>query len=276
MSLPVFATFQGGDRTLSRLEAAVRAKSLSNASGLTVVSVAKRTRLAGAYPRVRTRVASIPTPLDIAEWRRVDRLAARAQLGLDAQAFIAFNHARISIDRKGLDVLLQAWDRCPDGKLVVVGSGEDDEPFAELIGRSRAGTVDWRRSYVTDRIRTWLSAADVYVAASRIEGMPVAPLEAMACGLPVVATEAQGLSDIFAEGELSGGIAVPKDNPGELAAAVSRLRNDQDLRERMGRAARRRVEAHFSVQSVGRQLGEFIAPGRPTPEAPPRAYGDGR
>ncbi len=271
MSLPVFASFQGGDRTLSRLEAAVRAKSLNKARGLIVASLAERNRVAGAYPHLRTQVANIPNPLDTAEWRRIDRLTARAQLGLDAQTFIAFNHGRISIDRKGLDLLLQAWDRCPDGKLVVVGSGEDDEAFGELVGKSRAGSVDWRRGYVTDRqlVRTWLSAADVYVAASRIEGMPVAPLEAMACGLPVVATDAQGLSDIFPDGELSGGIVVPKDNPGELAAAISRVRNDHALRDRMAHAARKRVEEHFSVQSVGRQLGMLIAPGQAKLEAPP-------
>lgn len=262
MSLPVFASFQGGDRTLSRLEAAVRTKSLSKASGLIVASVAERDRLAGAYPDLQTQIANIPNPLDVAEWRRIDRLAARTRLGLDVQIFIAFNHGRISIGRKGLDVLLQAWSRCADGKLVVVGSGEDDEAFGELVGKTPAGSVDWRRGYVTDRdlIRTWLSAADVYVAASRIEGMPVAPLEAMACGLPVVATDAQGLSDIFIDGELSGGIVAPKDNPGELAAAIGRVRNDPGLRDRMAQAGRRRVEQHFSVQSVGRQLGALIAP----------------
>jgi starch synthase len=274
MALPVFASFQGGDRTLSRLEAVVRAKSLNKASGLIVASVAERTRLAAAYPQLRTPVANIPNPLDTAEWRRTDRQTARTELGLDDQTFVAFNHGRISVDRKGLDVLLQAWDRCAEGKLVVVGSGEDDEAFGELVGRSRAGTVDWRRGYVTDRqlVRTWLSAADVYVAASRIEGMPVAPLEAMACGLPVVATDAQGLSDIFIDGELSGGLVVPKNSPGDLAEAISRVRTDHDLRDRMGRAARRRVEAHFSVQSVGSQLGALIAPGEARLEAP--AHGD--
>lgn len=274
MSLPVFASFQGGDRTLSRLEAIARAKSLSQASGLIVASVAERDRLAGAYPNLRTPVANIPNPLDVAEWRRIDRLAARTRLGLDARTFIAINHGRISIGRKGLDILLQAWSGCGDGKLVVVGSGEDDEAFGELVGGYPAGSVDWRRAYVTDRdlIRTWLSAADVYVAASRIEGMPVAPLEAMACGLPVVATDAQGLSDIFIDGELSGGLVVPKDNPGELAAAIRRVKSDPGLRDRMARAGRRRVEQHFSVQSVGSQLGALFAPDQAAPEAP--VHGD--
>ncbi len=261
-SLPVFASFQGGDRTLSRLEAVVRARSLNNASGLIVASVAERDRLACAYPKLKTPIANIPNPLEVAEWRGSDRLAARAQLGLDAQTFVAFNHSRISIGRKGLDVLLEAWSRCGDGKLVVIGAGEDDEAFDALVKKARAGTVDWRRGYVTDRalIRTWLSAADVYVSASRVEGMPVAPLEAMACGLPVVATDAQGLSDIFAEGELSGGLVVPKDDPDALAAALTRVRNDDDLRRRMAQGGRRRIEQHFSVESVGRQLGAFVAP----------------
>jgi starch synthase len=125
-----------------------------------------------------------------------------------------------------------------------------------LLAGSAPGRVRWISDYTTDRalMRCWLSAADVYLSASRIEGMPVAPLEAMACGLPVIATDAQGLPDILAGGEAAGGILVPRDDPSALAAAIERLRLDRGLRQRLGQAARRRVEHAFSVQAVSRQL----------------------
>jgi glycosyltransferase involved in cell wall biosynthesis len=61
-------------------------------------------------------------------------------------------------------------------------------------------------------MRQYLSVADVYVFPSRHEGFPVAPLEAMACGLPIVAAYAPGICDILSEGEESGGLVVPTNN----------------------------------------------------------------
>ena len=257
--IPAFASFQGGDRTLSPVEQLVRSSSLRLAAGLIVASSAERTRLKTAYPALRVPIIDIPNPLDTAEWRRMDKGEARRQLGIDSDTFLAINHGRISIGRKGLDVLLQAWSRCPRGKLMIIGSGEDDDAFAKLL-EAAPTSIEWVRGYSTDRglMRARLSAADVYVTASRIEGMPVAPLEAMACGLPIVATDAQGLPDILADGEASGGLIVPKDDPSQLAAAINRLESDVALRDRLGQAARRRVESHFSVPAVGRTLGELL------------------
>jgi len=258
--IPAFASFQGGDRTLSALEQMARPSSLRLAAGLIIASSAERARLKAAYPGLRVPVIDIPNPLDTDEWQGMDRNEARRQLGLDSHTFLAINHGRISIGRKGLDVLLQAWGRSPRGKLMIIGSGEDDAAFADLLQQSALPSVEWLRGYSTDRdlMRTRLSAADIYVTASRIEGMPVAPLEAMACGLPIVATDAQGLPDILANGEASGGLIVPKGDPAQLAVAIGRLESDLKLRQQLSRAARKRVETHFSIPVVGTQLAELL------------------
>ena len=96
--------------------------------------------------------------------------------------------------------------------------------------------------------------------------MPVAPLEAMACGLPIIATDAQGLPDILEGGENSGGLVVPRDDAAAITAAIKRLRSDPDLRDRLGHAARRRIEQRFSISAVGAALCEFLnraGPGMP-------------
>lgn len=263
MHLPFYATFQGGDRTLSWLEGIARKASLRACQGLIVASAAERERLSRAYPGIRLNVADIPNPIDADEWRATDRLQARTALGLPADAFIAINHGRIDIRRKGLDVLLQAWSALaddPQAKLVIVGSGQDRNAFAELVRESGFPNLLWLSDYTTDRavMRRWLSAADAYVTTSRIEGMPVAPLEAMACGLPVLASDAQGLPDILAEGEASGGLLLPREAPEEIANGLMRLRDDAELRHRLGIAARRRVEQNFSLQAVGTALGAFL------------------
>lgn len=259
MSLPLYATFQGGDRTLSWIEGVARQLSLRACRGLIVASAAERERIAHAYRRLRLNVVDIPNPLDVQEWQASERQEARAVLGLKADAFVVINHGRIDIRRKGLDILLQAWSAFagdPRAELVIIGSGQDREPFAALLQESGLTNVCWLSDYTTDRalLRQWLSAADVYVTASRTEGMPVAPLEAMACGLPVVASDAQGLPDILADGEMSGGLLVPKERPQDIADGLKRLQADTALRQRLGLAARRRVEQKFSLEAVGGAL----------------------
>jgi starch synthase len=124
--------------------------------------------------------------------------------------------------------------------------------------------VLWLNEFVQDRsvIRRYLSAADVYAFPSRQEGFPVAPIEAMACGLPMVAADAPGIPDILEGGEASGGLVVPRDNAVDLALALGRLLEDKAWGRELGRRARRRVESCFSLEAVGRQLRAFLLNGR--------------
>jgi glycosyltransferase involved in cell wall biosynthesis len=108
------------------------------------------------------------------------------------------------------------------------------------------------------QIRQYLSAADVYVFPSRREGFPVAPLEAMACGLPTVAASAPGIADIFDEGEKSGGLVVPVGDVTSLARNLGLLLDDDEAARILGMRARERVERAFSLQTVGAQLQEFF------------------
>ncbi|AYG57562.1 glycosyltransferase family 4 protein [Rhizobium jaguaris] len=263
LNVPLYATFQGGDRTLSWIEAVARQLSLRACRGLIVASSVERGRLAKAYPHIALDIADIPNPLDTREWRAMDRMEARASLGLPRDCFIVLNHGRIDIRRKGLDTLLKAWASFagdPARQLIIIGSGQDSEAFAKLVHESGLSNLRWLSSYTTDRplIRRWLSAADAYVTASRIEGMPVAPLEAMACGLPVIATDAQGLPDILADGEASGGLMVGQERPEEIARALARLKDDNTLCAQLGAAARKRVTEKFSTEAVGVALDDFL------------------
>jgi glycosyltransferase involved in cell wall biosynthesis len=260
LGIPVIGTFQGGDRTLSRLEELVRTRSIKASAALIIAAKTERDRVAARYGSNRLVLADIPNPIDCVEWQATPREEARRRLGLQPDEFIAINHGRIDIARKGLDALIAAWHLCEDARLILMGSGQDDAAFKDLLARSRLESVRWIRGYSTDRafIRTWLSAADLYVSASRLEGMPVAPLEAMACGLPVVASDAQGLPEILGQGELSGGILVSRDDPAGLSAAVNRLRRDDSLRRKLAKAARRRVQTHFSIAAVSQALGELL------------------
>jgi glycosyltransferase involved in cell wall biosynthesis len=85
----------------------------------------------------------------------------------------------------------------------------------------------------------------------------VAPIEAMASGLPVVGTDASGVSDIFLDGEASGGVIVRREDGRALAEGLRQVLENDDWRRDLGRA-RRRVEAAFGPSSVGVQIHEFL------------------
>lgn len=258
---PVFATFQGGDYRSSRLEGLVRPVGIRGAAGFVVATSSEAERLRDRYGVSPARIARIFNPVDTEFWRPGGRSAARAALGLADDAGVVVWHGQLH-PRKGLDVLVQAWrllraDRPGrDLRLVLVGAGE--QRGRDLVGD--AAQVELVEEWVVDRtrIRRHLAAADVYAFPSRHEGFPVAPLEAMACGLPVVAADAQGVRDIFAGGERHGGVVVPRDDAGRLATELGRLLDDVERRERLGRAARRRIEEAFAPAATGRRLRAFL------------------
>lgn len=269
LGIPLFASFQGGDWTASWIEGVVRKRTLRRAAGLIVASTRERQRLSREYPGLDLPVADIFNPLDTEEWRSSPRDAARDRLGLEPSAFVAINHGRVDIRRKGHDALLQAWQvlskERPEARLVLLGSGQDQDELGRLLTRSGLSNVLWNSEFTTDRelIRLWLSAADLYVSASRVEGMPVAPLEAMACSLPVVATDAQGISEILPRGEASGGLVVERDDIAGLVRCLNRFADDPQLRRRVGAAGRERVERVFSIEAVGAALTEFLGGAAP-------------
>jgi glycosyltransferase involved in cell wall biosynthesis len=266
LGLPVFATFQGGDAPRSRIERPVRQLTIRACAGLIVASGGERQRVAEAYGIGGKRVAPIANALDVASMRAPSRADARARLGIAGDACVVEWHGRVTIHRKGLDVLLAAWEQVcrerPDAPLLLllVGTGPDAADFRRRIAATGTGNIRWRDEYVADRAElvTYQAAADVFVLPSRHEGFPVAPIEAMAIGLPVVAADAPGVADILSEGRRSGGIVVPREDPGALADALLELVDDRELAAELGAHARRTVEEHYSLEAVGAELRTFV------------------
>lgn len=146
---------------------------------------------------------------------------------------------------KGQDVLLRAWEgvlaRVPGARLVLVGDGPD---LDEL--RSRAPASVLFAGAVADTV-PWYRAADLVVLPSRWEGMALAPLEAMACGRPVVVTDVDGARESLPPG-LAPHCLVPPQNPAALAGAVTGLLLDPPLRESLGHQGRRHVLSTHDVR----------------------------
>jgi glycosyltransferase involved in cell wall biosynthesis len=274
LRLPVFAVFQGGDYQRGRVERMIRPRTIRAASGLIIATRKEAERVRHRYRITDSKLARIFNPLDVNKWRPMDRNAARAALDIPRTAKVVAWHGRVSLQQKGLDVLLSAWESVcrqqgdQDLRLLVVGTGQDAGQFRQRIESMHLRGVHWLNEYVLDgeTIRRHLSAADVYAFPSRHEGFPVAPIEAMACTLPVVTANANGIADIFEDGETSGGIIVPREDADALARALIRLLDNETLRHTLGERARKRVEACFSLEAVGQQLRDFLcARGLPHP-----------
>jgi starch synthase len=267
LGLPVFASFQGAPPPASRIERVVRRRTLRGAAGLIVASAPEVLRLRSDYGIGADRVHAIPNPLDLDLWFPEPREASRRALGLPPDATVVVCHGRIELHRKGLDLLVAAWREVVaragprDLRLHLIGSGQDDARLASLLASEPVPGLRWVRRYVTDRaeMRRELSAADLYVLPSRHEGSPVAPLEAMACGLPVVAADAPGVAEILGRDEALGGLVVAKGDAEALRHGLWRLIVDPGLRARLAAQARPHVKAFASLDAVGQRLAAILS-----------------
>jgi starch synthase len=267
LQIPVFATFQGGSGHSGRLQNLTRPIALRTASGVAIGAGGEARRVIENYRVEKEKVWLIPNPIDLALWQPMDRDQSRRALGLPVHRRVVIYHGRIDMRHKGLDVLLDAWDRVSanpigrDAILLMIGAGRDDAILRERLQRSELSNVQWVDRYELDRtvMRRYLSAADFYVLPSRFEGFPVAPLEAMACGLPIIGTDIPAMSNILARGRASGGLLIRREDSRALADAITELISDPDLCRNLGRNARRNVEEHYSIETVGRCLDQMLS-----------------
>lgn len=189
-------------------------------------------------------------------------LLSREALELSAEAQVLGCVARFD-QVKGLEILVESLRRLagryPRLVLVLVGSGRGERRLQEQV--RKAGLADRVRftGELADATRLF-SAFDLYVSASRGEGLPLALLEAMACELPVVATRVTGHVDVVVDG-VTGFLTRPGDSE-DLARALGRLLDDPELRQRMGRAGREPGAGSLQPGAHGRPPGQALPPGR--------------
>jgi glycosyltransferase involved in cell wall biosynthesis len=150
---------------------------------------------------------------------------------------------------------------------VIVGDGPDRSAVEAEVRRLGLDSVV-RLAGVRNDVAELLAAADLFVLSSRSEGLPLSILEAMAAGLPVVASSVGGVPELVVDGET--GLLVPPGDPRSLARAIERLLADAALRGRLGAAGRARVVEHFDLASAQRAHLDLYrsllaAAGLPTP-----------
>ncbi len=189
-----------------------------------------------------------------------DRAGLRRRLGLDPNALLVGCYGRIRA-QKGtgdfIDAMIRLLRSRPQVRAIAMGGTVGHEGYARELQTRIDGAG------LTDRLRLlpevpvgampdWYAALDLYVAPQRWEGFGLTVLEAMAAGVPVVATRVGAFEELVADG--STGRLVPPNDIATLAAAIEPLLDDTALRTGMAEAARPHVLEHFRIDGEARAL----------------------
>jgi glycosyltransferase involved in cell wall biosynthesis len=204
----------------------------------------------------RDHLRIIASGVDCAHFDRASaagRAAARERLGIAGETLLVGSVGMLE-ERKGHRYLLEAVALLNRGraetariKCAIAGDGALRDELAKLAKDSGIAG-DLRFLGMIADSRQLLDALDVFVFPSLKEGLGVALLEAMACGLPVVATRAGGVVDIV-EDNCSGRLVAPRD-PLSIADAIDAFANNGSLRIQFGDAARVRIRENFSMDAM--------------------------
>ncbi len=251
----------------SRFE--IEAQLVREADGIVAECPQDKSDMEGLYGADESKIAVIPCGFDPDEFWPIGRGDARAYLGWDAHTFNILQLGRL-VPRKGIDNVIRAvavleHQHGVRACLHIVG-GNSDAPnimatpeigrlAAIALDEGVADQVDFVGRRGRDALPTYYSAADVFVTTPWYEPFGITPLEAMACGTPVIGSAVGGIQ--FTVEHEKSGLLVPPDDPHALAARLAQLHHDPQLARRLSQAGRARVNRAFTWRHVSRSLLAF-------------------
>jgi glycosyltransferase involved in cell wall biosynthesis len=223
----------------------------------------EREALALGIPRER--VYFLPNAIDMAQFRLPhpgERQGLRTGMGIAPDAVVCVFLGRLSRE-KGLMELMEAWRSVRPPNAVLLVAGPDMDGHAWNVGPAARELV--RANGLESSVRflgsirdpaPLLRAADVFIQPSHFEAQGLSAVEALASGVPVIASATGGLLDFVKEGE-NGTLFPPEDAPA-LAVRLRQLIGDQSLRRRMSSAARASVEADYDEKAVFGRFADLV------------------
>jgi glycosyltransferase involved in cell wall biosynthesis len=198
----------------------------------------------------KNKISVIPNGIVPITLNEADRSEVRKQMGAGENDIVLLSVGRL-VYQKAHEYLVSALPavlkELPNIKVGICGDGllrADLEKQIESLGLEKEIKLFGMQANVTK----YLAAADVFVLPSRWEGLPIALLEAMSAGLPVIATRVEGVDEVVEEGVH--GVLVQPESTEELVKAILQLSKDTAQRQRMGNAARLRVLNSFTVDRM--------------------------
>lgn len=225
-----------------------------------IVSVSNKLRskaLAVGRPRKEIRIIYNGCDFEMFDCGGISRVNVRNRLGIPekGKVLVYVGHLRA---RKGVYDVLEIFKRIADYEeqvyLIIIGDGEERDALDSKLRRLSVGRrVSLKGRLEQREIAPFLCASDVFVFPSHSEGLPNAVLEAMACGLPVVAYAVGGIPEIVYDG--NNGFLIEKGNIERFSRTVKYLIDNKEVCKNMGSQGRKVVEERFSWKRSARELG---------------------
>ncbi|TSC70626.1 MAG: group 1 glycosyl transferase [Parcubacteria group bacterium Gr01-1014_46] len=206
----------------------------------------------------KSKFAILPYPIELSEQKNFDKTKIKQELGLPASSFVVGSVARF-VEQKGLPYLIRSIPkilekiRRDDVYFLIVGYGKMQDELQDLARELKLDSRLLIRPAMD--IKEVLPILDVFVISSLWEGQPIAMLEAMAYGVPVVATKVGGIPEILFDGK-EGILAEPKDSE-SLSSGIIKMIESDDLRVRVSQNAKEMARS-FSLPVYINKLEEYF------------------
>jgi glycosyltransferase involved in cell wall biosynthesis len=245
----MFTTFHGYHRGLNRILSLLHdirklrqlRRSMRGAAAVVYVSEWMRQTAERSTGYRHPQTAVIPNPVDTERFRPEPERRPRNSLlrGLALRGLSA---------KYGLDLAITAFTQTANTELTIVGTGPDADRIRRQIEVSEAAVNLEERMVPHEDVPELIRAHDYFVAPARTEAQGVAMCEAMACGLPVVATRAGGIPEFVRDG--TDGLLTSPGNAAELRDAVIQIVGDPERAVQMGQSARENIQAKCSANII--------------------------
>lgn len=257
---------QGEDDGFPRQRNAIEEQIVAEADHVIAECPQDRADLVEHYRADGVSMSVVPCGVDPNEFTPEAKADARRVLGIDPDARL-ITHVGRMVPRKGIDTLIEALGLLRRGygidarMLIVGGNSEEPDPVQtpeiarlQSIAREQGveDAVDFRGARPRNSLKHYYSAADVFATTPWYEPFGITPLEAMACGTPVIGADVGGIKYSVVDRET--GYLVPPRDPDALAARLACLLTNPELATQFGARGRERVMNAFTWELVARQV----------------------
>lgn len=201
----------------------------------------------------------VPNGVDLEKFSNPDikkTLILSQKLGIKPNEKIIITVSRL-VEKNAVDIIIRAMSFVKtDARLLILGTGEEKSKLLNLVRALNLESKVIFEENTYEDLPAYLKLGQIFVRPSRSEGLGTAFLEAMAAGLPIIATSVGGIKDFLKDGET--GLAIKVDDPEDLARKIDLLFTDETLRQKLIQNGRKLVEEKYQWFQVANKMKEIF------------------